>query len=260
MELGDKLKQARLEAGLSQRQLCGDRITRNMLSQIENGSARPSMDTLRYLAGQLGKSLSYFLEGTEAVSPNQALMARIRSASPEQVLSLLEQYRGPDPDFDRERYLIEALACLELAKEAGDRTGLVRALLEQAAEAGSRTPYYTKELEQRRKLLLYGAMPELAGQLAQNMPFPEEILLLLAEGDLPEGGPLLDACKQKDARWHLLRGRVCMARQEYDAAVEYLLQAGQGGQVYRLLEECFRQKQDFENAYRYACLQREEDL
>jgi transcriptional regulator with XRE-family HTH domain len=62
MELGEKLKQARLEAGVSQRQLCGEVITRNMLSRIENGFARPSMDTLRYLAAQLGKPMSYFLE------------------------------------------------------------------------------------------------------------------------------------------------------------------------------------------------------
>ena len=62
MELGQRLKQARLEAGLSQRQLCGEEITRNMLSQIENGSARPSMDTLRYLAARLGKPMGYFLE------------------------------------------------------------------------------------------------------------------------------------------------------------------------------------------------------
>ena len=53
MELGQLLKQARLEAGLTQRQLCGGKITRNMLSQIENGSAKPSMDTLRYLAERL---------------------------------------------------------------------------------------------------------------------------------------------------------------------------------------------------------------
>ena len=53
MTLGEKLKQARLDAGLSPRQLCGDVITRNMLSQIENGSARPSMATLSYLASRL---------------------------------------------------------------------------------------------------------------------------------------------------------------------------------------------------------------
>ena len=62
MELGQRLKQARLEAGLSQRQLCGEEITRNMLSLIENGSARPSMETLRYLASRLGKPMGYFLE------------------------------------------------------------------------------------------------------------------------------------------------------------------------------------------------------
>ena len=69
MELGEKLKKARLEAGLSQRQLCGDEITRNMLSQIENGSAQPSMATLSYLAGRLGKSVGWFLdEGAEEYS------------------------------------------------------------------------------------------------------------------------------------------------------------------------------------------------
>ena len=47
MTLGEKIRQARLDAHLSQRELCGDVITRNMLSQIENGSARPSMDTLQ---------------------------------------------------------------------------------------------------------------------------------------------------------------------------------------------------------------------
>ena len=62
MELGQRLKSARLEMGLSQRQLCGDVITRNMLSQIEHGTAHPSMETLRYLASRLGKPISYFLE------------------------------------------------------------------------------------------------------------------------------------------------------------------------------------------------------
>ena len=74
MELGARIRQARLDAGLSQRQLCGDVITRNMLSQIENGSARPSMDTLKYLAQQLGTTISYFLDEQAISSPNVALM------------------------------------------------------------------------------------------------------------------------------------------------------------------------------------------
>ena len=80
MQLGEKIKQARLEAGLSQRQLCGEVITRNMLSLIENGSARPSMDTLAYFARQLGKPVSFFLEEDTVTSPNQDIMTRARKA------------------------------------------------------------------------------------------------------------------------------------------------------------------------------------
>ena len=53
MELGERLRQARINAGLSQRQLCGDEITRNMLSQIEHGTCNPSVSTLCYLAKRL---------------------------------------------------------------------------------------------------------------------------------------------------------------------------------------------------------------
>ena len=122
MELGEKLKQARLEAGLSQRQLCSDEITRNMLSLIENGAAKPSMKTLQYLAGRLGKSVSYFLEETAVLSPNQELMITVRqlydSGNFREAVKTLEQYHGPDPVYDREREMLWVLLRLELAKEA----------------------------------------------------------------------------------------------------------------------------------------------
>ena len=78
MELGEKLRQARMEAGLSQRQLCGEEITRNMLSLIENGAAKPSMKTLQYLAARLEKSVSYFLEET-AVLSHQSLKLELNN-------------------------------------------------------------------------------------------------------------------------------------------------------------------------------------
>ena len=62
MTIGEKLRGARLDAGLSQRQLCEGLVTRNMLSQIENGSAKPSLSTLQALAQRLGKPVQYFLE------------------------------------------------------------------------------------------------------------------------------------------------------------------------------------------------------
>ena len=55
MTLGQTLKQARLARGMTQAQVVGERITRNMLSQIENDQASPSVGTLEYLAAVLEK-------------------------------------------------------------------------------------------------------------------------------------------------------------------------------------------------------------
>ena len=46
MTLGEKLRRTRMEKGLTQAEVAGDRITRNMLSQIENDVASPSVGTL----------------------------------------------------------------------------------------------------------------------------------------------------------------------------------------------------------------------
>ena len=111
MELGQKLKHARQAAGLSQRQLCGDVITRNMLSQIENGNAQPSMATLQHLAKQLGKPVSFFLD-EEPASGNQQRILQARSATSEEKLRLLADYEGPDPIFDPEYFFLKASICI----------------------------------------------------------------------------------------------------------------------------------------------------
>ena len=61
MTMGQRILAARLAAGLSQRELAGEEITRNMLSSLEHDTANPSVATLRYLAGRLGRPVSFFL-------------------------------------------------------------------------------------------------------------------------------------------------------------------------------------------------------
>ena len=263
MELGQRLKQARLEAGLSQRQLCGDEITRNMLSQIENGNARPSMDTLRYLAARLRKPMGYFLEEQAITSPNQAVMEQARNAMPEKALELLNAYRGPDPVFDRERWLLEALSCMALAEAAilDDRTGYAATLLEQAAAAGDHTPYYTAELERRRLLLCHRVKALPAKDLADALPDCTEELLLRAEGKLQQGDPagcgrLLDAVENRSEHWHFLRAEAYLAQKEFSSAAEHYLLAGSSNPVYAKLELCYRELEDYKKAYEYACKQR----
>lgn len=263
MELSQKLKQARLDAGLSQKALCGDRITRNMLSQIENGSARPSMDTLRYLAGQLGKPLSYFLEEDAVTSPNQELMEKARSAEPSEALHLLGQYQAPDPTFDNERWLLESLVCLTLAEDAlrQGKPAYARNLLERAAVAGSRTPYYTPDNERRRLLLLCEAGEK---DLERLLPDLTPELLLRAENalnrqDFDRCAALLDAATTQNVRCHYLKAQMHFAKQAYaDARVHFEAAWEYAPKVCcSRLEDCCRETSDFAGAYFYACKLRE---
>ena len=111
MELGQRIKEARLVAGLSQRQLCGDTITRNMLSRIENGTVRPSMTTLQFLAEQLGKPVSYFLDESTVTSPNLQVMSHARQCYRREdyagTLAALEKYESPDETFEDEKLLLQ---------------------------------------------------------------------------------------------------------------------------------------------------------
>ena len=257
MELGMRLKEVRLALGLSPRQLCGDVITRNMLSQIENGSARPSMDTLRYLAGRLGKPLSYFLEEETVTSPNQTVMADARAAHGnwKQVLAVLENYQKNDPLFDEEAALLRFLALLDGAEEAmgeGKRP-YARDLMEQAD--GIRSIYRGGDLERRRLVLMARITGDSAG-----LPSLDEELMIRAENASPDrAAALLDAVEDRDsARWNLLRGAAYLEAGDYQAAIPCLLRAEEAYpyDTAHRLEKCYRELEDYKMAYFYACKQR----
>lgn len=261
MDLSQKIKQARLESGLSQRQVCGDKLTRNMLSLIENGNARPSMDTLQYLAGRLGKPISWFLEDRPASSPNFEIILQARNSPPQQVLELLSAYQAPDEYFDRERYLLEAVSCLSLAQTALEQGQRQRAsaLLEQAAQAGAKTPYYTEDLERKRLLLCAEAdLPALP--LAEKLPDLTRELLLRAKAALEMCVPekalsLLEAAETRDPQWFKLQADALFVLGRYKEAVAAYEQAVSldPPEIYRCLEQCSIALGDYKNAYLYAC-------
>lgn len=269
MELGQRLKQARLESGLSQRQLCGEEITRNMLSQIENGSARPSMQTLGYLAGRLGKPISYFLEEDAIRSPNQQQMFRARDAYGrgdfQGALKALLDYRAPDEIFDPERYLLESLCLMALAQKAGEegKHPYAQSLLEKAKAAGGQTQYYIPAME-REWLLLLSLTQEEAAALSRQLPTDRREQSLRARAALEEGqfarcAAILDGMPGEDPQWHFLRGEAARNMGQPALAAEHYLSAestfpmpcAQG------LEWCYRELGDYKNAYFYACKQRE---
>src|SRR5260370_28887798 len=67
------VRRARLEAGLTMAELAGSDLTRQAVSLIETGKARPSMRTLEIFASRTGSPVDSFL---------RAPRADLRSAAP----------------------------------------------------------------------------------------------------------------------------------------------------------------------------------
>lgn len=63
-KLGEKIRALRKQRGITQKDLAGDKITRNMLSLIESGNASPSVSTLLYIAERLETPAGYFFTTT----------------------------------------------------------------------------------------------------------------------------------------------------------------------------------------------------
>ena len=61
MNVGEKIRSLRQAKLMTQSELAGTKITRNMLSCIENGRAQPSIQTIVYLAERLGVSVGFLL-------------------------------------------------------------------------------------------------------------------------------------------------------------------------------------------------------
>ena len=205
MEMGEKLLQARKEAGLSQRQLCGEVITRNMLSQIEHGTARPSMATLQYLAGQLGKPVSYFLEEEMDVSPNHMLMAHARRAYGEgkweEVRTILAGFRQPDAIFAVEYGFLLGKTTLLAAEQAIAQQKILyaKALLTDL-EPVSRG---YENLNRQRILLLASITEAGIPELCRDLPSLDAELYVRARAAVEQkqwrrGLAILDAMENKD--------------------------------------------------------------
>lgn len=104
MTIGQRIREARLGRQMTQQELVGDYITRNMLSKIENDAATPSVRTLEYLAGAMGLPPGAFLSDTPTEPP---LSGRIEV--------LRKMLADNDPQFE---------ICLQDAKREWTETGL----------------------------------------------------------------------------------------------------------------------------------------
>ena len=76
--LGERLRQLRVAAGLTQTDLAGDRFSKEYISQIERGKTRPTVETTEWLALRLGVDAGFLQSGVSADerAKAEAILAR----------------------------------------------------------------------------------------------------------------------------------------------------------------------------------------
>src|SRR6266853_1350192 len=63
LRLGERLRQLRVAAGLTQSELAGERFSKEYVSQIERGKTRPTRETVEWLAARLGVDPGFLANG-----------------------------------------------------------------------------------------------------------------------------------------------------------------------------------------------------
>ena len=76
----ERVRQARVIAGLALAQMAGKEVSRTFIHQVERGLARPSAPVLRLIARRTSKPLSYFMRSaTSAALTGNDLSAELSS-------------------------------------------------------------------------------------------------------------------------------------------------------------------------------------
>lgn len=279
MTLGEKLKQARLERGLTQAQVCGDRITRNMLSQLENDLASPSVRTLEHLSSVLCVSMGWLLEENPAAERLQQARLLYAEGDYRHCFHLL-----CDVGAGEEGRLLLIRSALRISEEAL-ADGHFREAQEAASAAveqctGSLYAGLHERIRANRILLRcaveQGTDAEALVRALQSdcaaMGLEPSIHLLVSRYHLSRNDPeaaaqelqrIAETTAEDDGEYLLLQGRVEMASRRWQEAEAVLHQAEASSrltrirrkEIYKLLEACCREREDYRQAYFYATRQ-----
>ncbi|TML25144.1 MAG: tetratricopeptide repeat protein [Actinobacteria bacterium] len=124
LRLGERLRQLRVAAGMTQTDLAGERFSKEYVSQIERGKTRPTPETIDWLAVRLGVDAGFLANGVSADERGRvdAVIARAEA--------LLEARRNPEAIEEfanlRSAVLATGLAELEVRALSGEATALMR--------------------------------------------------------------------------------------------------------------------------------------
>ncbi|MBR4306145.1 MAG: helix-turn-helix transcriptional regulator [Ruminiclostridium sp.] len=162
VELGKRIKEARIARKMTQSELVGDFITRNMLSRIESGNACPSVKTLEYLANRLELPPGSLMDNMDDSSlidgkDYETLILckkKYISKSYAEASELAKQLI--DSDFSDEGAAILAMCFMKMAKTAAEKEDFSTAAryAKSAMEFSDDGIYKSREISMEAMLLL----------------------------------------------------------------------------------------------------------
>ncbi|MBQ8474475.1 MAG: helix-turn-helix domain-containing protein [Clostridia bacterium] len=273
--LGTRIRDRRKQQKLSQADVCGSYITRNMLSRIENGNAHPSLDTLLFLSEKLNTPIEYFTckdDTTEALYKRIENLKEIRKYfAQKQFKRCLNLCKNMDIEDD-EINLIAAESSYFLAEESLKNYKLTTAekYFDQC-EIYSRKSIYNQEkfkysIRFNRHLissLKSGKLPDIS-LFNENTPlFIRKEFFIFVYAVCSESFPVaLDTALSvltESAYKSYTEARIEIQNERYEAAKPLLLKVMNSFPdfftVYitvQDLELCYKETDDYKKAYEYA--------
>ena len=284
MNIGERIRELRISKLMTQADLAGDRITRNMLSCIENGSANPSLSTIVYIAGRLGVPAGFLLaeQGDEMAYRKMSNLSNIKKAyTTGDVQSCRSLCLSGCPEPDDEISLLLANCDLGIAVDefwSGKLRSSCR-FFDEALSYAERTIYSTDAIEAEIRVY-FRYMERISHTLYSDLLDEEKALSVKSNTILSRYLDALYAFDNADAsvtqqlideltgsgensffKAHL-QNKLLIADGNYKQAQKSLQQLLQDSnlplnkiELYTVLEDleiCCRENEDYKNAYRFA--------
>src|SRR5438309_1990117 len=216
LRLGERLRQLRVAAGMTQTDLAGERFSKEYVSQIERGKTRPTDETIRWLGERLGVDAGFLANGVSADERGRVDAALVRADA------LLEARRNDEAleEFEsvRSAVLATGLPELEARALAGEATvrmrrGEVReaiALLEQARALSEGDSF--SDVERADVLFRLGVARYKLNSIQTALGLFDESLKLAERSEIPS-----DHLRSNVLAW---RSRCYRRRRDLEAARE----------------------------------------
>jgi tetratricopeptide (TPR) repeat protein len=109
LRLGERVRQLRVAAGMTQSELAGERFSKEYVSQIERGKTRPTGETIAWLASRLDVDAGYLANGvsTDERSRVEATLTRAEA------LAEAHRYEEAVSEFEEIRPFVAATGAAE---------------------------------------------------------------------------------------------------------------------------------------------------